>query len=754
MTLLFRSGLFLFSVLVLCSTVLGQNNDGVFSIRGTLDPDELKIIENADVEEFLAGLDTSFVGLNVTVVANMCGVDGFRGAGSCEYTDSEGFEAGVSLLCGPQGGDISSEYVVSNIAGGTQSLILTKDGLFSTDSSMLTCIINAKSYNSGPIEYEFSIQGVETLPTLVVEQQAALDAVYRACCSDEGSCSPWRVDTNGRKKRRSLLQADAPAPEPIVVDANDTAALNPAAEPAEEPAAEPLPAAEPAPAPSPVEEPLVPGENTTLSNGVYTDFCKVSGNQCTADGLLTTLDVSSYGLRCDVAVLTSLLKDIPTLENLDISENPGLTGPLDKALDELALAKTSGNDTLAEYRWLNIHVDNTSISGTFSSGVENATSSVCSLIEGGLEQLSLEKTGVSGPLEPCMFASDGSTLQIFEASETKISSLPSTFPEAPSLRSFKVRNASLSGTVDGLPPFLAEFQVSENNLTGGLPSSQDATVLYDVSGNMFDGEIPEAFVDHPVLRSVSFSQNQLSGIPANWMSTTWRPENNGPLKYVYFSSNPLGGGFPAGLAFYENVTGVYASSTEMTGPLPELADGAFPALLELEIQENDISGTVPDSWEGTKLFEKTSESQRFGNFSTNAMSGSLPSWLGGEILNASYDFSGNQFSNGCEEQFDSLQACSASSNATAPTAEAPTAEAPAPSDDGTKGSEEDSGGSSTGLIVATVIVCLIILGFGGYYVLKKYRARRNEGTFTRFEDSGVQMTSNQAYTTYSPSLDP
>jgi hypothetical protein len=33
-------------------------------------------------------------------------------------------------------------------------------------------------------------------------------------------------------------------------------------------------------------------------------------------------------------------------------------------------------------------------------------------------------------------------------------------------------------------------------------------------------------------------------------------------------------------------------------------------------------------------------------------------------------------------------------------------------------------------------------------VYKYYRARKNEGRFTRFDDSGVQMTSNQAYSEY------
>lgn len=128
---------------------------------------------------------------------------------------------------------------------------------------------------------------------------------------------------------------------------------------------------------------------------------------------------------------------------------------------------------------------------------------------------------------------------------------------------------------------------------------------------------------------------------------------------------------------------------------------------------------------------------RFGNFSTNSMSGNLPEWLGGTILNAEYNFSGNAFSNGCEEQFTALDACDGAS-------------APAP--DSSKGDDEaDGGGLSGGAIAAIVIVVLIIVGVGGFFLFRKYKRSKTEGSFTRFDDTGVQMTANQAY---NPTLDP
>lgn len=143
--------------------------------------------------------------------------------------------------------------------------------------------------------------------------------------------------------------------------------------------------------------------------------------------------------------------------------------------------------------------------------------------------------------------------------------------------------------------------------------------------------------------------------------------------------------------------------------------------------------------------ETASVEVRFGNFSTNSMSGNLPEWLGGTILNAEYNFSGNAFSNGCEEQFTALDACDGAS------APASSASAPAP-DSSSKGDDEsDGGGLSGGAIAAIVIVVLIIVGVGGFFLFRKYKRSKTEGSFTRFDDTGVQMTANQAY---NPTLDP
>ena len=708
-------------------------------------------------------------GLNASVVATQCVGDDVS---SCDvYKDPvTGFEAGVKLGCMPYSGEgTSPEFttnttIVSDFVGGSQWVVAAQYGFLRVGVvEYIACWVQSEWFNSGPFEYSFELSPVYDLPTLVEEQQIAIGSLYNSCCSDEGACAAWKsantnlnltmsnptipaptilaippVPENVRRRGRLLSQAPAPALEPVPVPEQEIVVVpTPIAE---------VPIAE---APSPAAEVPSPASPEVPVPGVYTDFCRVAGNRCTPDGLMTTLYVNGLDMSCDVSTFASIIKDIPSLENVVMSNNPRIVGTLNEALVEFADAKANTNTS--GFTWKNIIMDNTSIAGSFVADTTGGASSICSLIDDGLLQFSFQNTSIDGSFDACMFDSESSALQLLLGSETGISNVTAEFGQASFLRSVRLANASLAGSIGSLPNTLAEFEASNNNLTGMLPTPGNLTILYDVSGNQLSGGMPEGFVDHPTLRMVSVHGNQLDSMPVDWVSTTFRPENNPPLQWLNFGSNPIqNGSFPAGFAFYPNLTHIIASETQMGGPLPDLAEGAFPGLYYLAVEKNNISGTVPDSWESITLFARSYEYPRLGNFSNNSMSGVLPEWLGDTFLDATYDFSGNNFSNGCDEQFKNIVgACNGQQVTPSPDA-SPLPPAPAPeavpkSDDDVSG---DDGGTSGGLIAAIVIISLIIIGIGGYFVYKYYRARKNEGRFTRFDDSGVQMTHNQSYNQY------
>ena len=166
----------------------------------------------------------------------------------------------------------------------------------------------------------------------------------------------------------------------------------------------------------------------------------------------------------------------------------------------------------------------------------------------------------------------------------------------------------------------------------------------------------------------------------------------------------------------------------------------------------------------------TSTEVRIGNFSKNMMSGDLPDFVGYPLLNAYYYFSGNNFTNGCEDQFSDLNACTNALSprtgpetvpgepdiapATSPEEDSP-AISPDPSPASTDDSEEDSGSSglSGGAIAGIVIVIVFLAGVGGYFGYKKWKSKQTMGSFEKFADQDIQLTStNQS--TYNPNLEP
>ena len=777
--------------------------------------------------------------VRVSVAGSLCGVGAYGvapvdGDGCVEKDGEFGYEAGVSLYCGEvnAGADIRREYVSSGYVGGRQEVVLGQaGGVFTVgggNAGKMACVVEVLRYNAGPVWYDFEV-AVAAGGELEAGQGGAMAAVYDACCG-AGGCTGWsNLDSNASANananatgvvpgpapgagRRKVMQAAAAAPGPEPAAAQAPLAPGPETGAAVAPAPEaPVPGPEAQPgAVAPAPEAPVPSNATG-----YFNFCQFSGSACDVDGNLVTLDLSGMGLECGVDGLAEILRGVPTLQRLSLSYNKKLTGSLDVALGIFAETKANVTGQSPSAPWTDILVTHTGVSGTLGGPVNASTdatttseSPACTLAVDGLAQLAFNETAVGGALEACLFDAD-SQLQVLLASKTGLNGpLPSTIGTAPKLRSLQVADAKLSGSVGGLPPSLGEFVASNNTLSGALPSPTTAQslALFDVSLNQFNGSVPDSFAGHPVLRSVDVEQNQLTGLPGAWLTapTARRSLSQGtaslpPLQTLSVSENPLGAGFPVGLSSYANLTYLEATGTSMNGTLPDLAAGAFPSLAFLHIDSNNVTGTIPDSWEDIALFSKNNTDDRFGNFSSNSFSGELPAWLAAPLpTNAAYDFAGNDFTNGCEEQFKGLNACESGAYEPAPGPTAPISPAPAP--ESSKGDESDDGsdsGTSAVLAVFITVVGLVIFGIAGYYGWKYYKGRKEQGSFqrcvfvnstdrvptrhplahsltrslahsrsptesvpvpitlARYMDNGsnmVQMVSNQTYNPYNPSL--
>ena len=196
-------------------------------------------------------------------------------------------------------------------------------------------------------------------------------------------------------------------------------------------------------------------------------------------------------------------------------------------------------------------------------------------------------------------------------------------------------------TVDGSPRRVTGLDLSENQLTGAIPtelgslSNLSGLYLYD---NQLTGPIPTELGSLANLQALSLWGNRLAGpIPAE----LGRLAN---LRFLLLSGSQLTGPIPASLGDLANLEWLYLYDSQLTGPIPaklgDLANlqrlvlyrneltgpvpvwlGALSNLIELSLWGNRLSGPIP-----TSLGDLAN--LRWLLLSSNRLSGSIPPQLG------------------------------------------------------------------------------------------------------------------------------
>lgn len=60
--------------------------------------------------------------------------------------------------------------------------------------------------------------------------------------------------------------------------------------------------------------------------------------------------------------------------------------------------------------------------------------------------------------------------------------------------------------------------------------------------------------------------------------------------------------FPIALESYPSLYQLDLDNTSMSGTLPDVPQGGFSQLLALYAANNELTGSIPDSWQNTALF--------------------------------------------------------------------------------------------------------------------------------------------------------
>ncbi len=178
---------------------------------------------------------------------------------------------------------------------------------------------------------------------------------------------------------------------------------------------------------------------------------------------------------------------------------------------------------------------------------------------------------------------------------------------------------SRSSLVGSLPanftnsfPQLQHLDTGVNQLTGPLPPTLPPHMTYlDLGGNSFTGSLPSVW-SHNNFTLLTVMGNNLTGtIPSIWGQPGVMPN----LQHLYLAANGLEGPLPK---LPSQLTAVLTSDNQLTGTLPatdwppqlELTEmdgnrhnGSIPAelaslpnLQELALDQNMLTGTVPEGW--------------------------------------------------------------------------------------------------------------------------------------------------------------
>ncbi len=368
-------------------------------------------------------------------------------------------------------------------------------------------------------------------------------------------------------------------------------------------------------------------------------------------GQVTGLDLEDNNLK---GTLPSRLGDLRSLSVLDLSNNPGLTGPLPASLVGLGLTvlKLGGTGLCAPQdpayqAWLatvgDIRVDGcpatiapdrlalTALYGETGGAYWKEAANwlgeaplrdwhgVETDAEGHVISIDLGYNNLRGRLPPELALMERlETLRLIGNGLT--GHLP---PELARLARLATLDLSVNLLTGPVPPelrrleFLSVLDLSANGLTGSVPSELgrlDRLSVLDLGLNRLHGPVPPELGNLRSLERLALSSNELTGpVP----SELGRLET---LSVLNLGNNRLAGPVPPELGRLRDLVVLDLDRNGLTGPVPpEL--GRLAHLEELDLSTNELTGLVPPELGQLAHLEEL-------DLSTNGLTGPVPPELG------------------------------------------------------------------------------------------------------------------------------
>ena len=156
---------------------------------------------------------------------------------------------------------------------------------------------------------------------------------------------------------------------------------------------------------------------------------------------------------------------------------------------------------------------------------------------------------------------------------------------------------------------VTDIELISQSLSGTLPSDLGTLTQLEtlsLQENSFSGPMP-SFANHTSLRYLYLDNNNFSSIPSGFFQGL----TNLQVLYLSENHNIAPWTIPTELTQATSLLRFYASDTNIFGSLPDFF-GSFPNLTDLGLAYNNLSGTLPQSFGGSRIRKLRLERQKNG----------------------------------------------------------------------------------------------------------------------------------------------
>jgi RHS repeat-associated protein len=284
---------------------------------------------------------------------------------------------------------------------------------------------------------------------------------------------------------------------------------------------------------------------------------------------------------------TAITSSLPQLTHLILNNN------------QIRGAIPSDVNNLQNLQYLNM--DNNFLNGALPSTINDLPN---------LVQLSIRNNQLPGPMPDL---GNLTQLQYLDLGFNFISgSIPATIGNLTNLTTFRLNRNQLAGSIPagvGSLTNVTDFNLSDNKLTGSIPvgiTNLTAMVSFNLTNNLLSGPIPSDIGNCTALLYLYLGRNDLTGSIPSSMG------NLSQLAQILLNDNALTGSIPSNFGGWTNITSVYLDGNQLSGSVPAslMSGGAF----QIDISDNDLSGVIPSTVNGTSQLFIAGNKFSFGDF--------------------------------------------------------------------------------------------------------------------------------------------